>query len=79
MAVGPDGALYLTQGNIRRIAGGIITTVAGTLYGDYYGPDGVPAKQSHLGYPIGIAFHDGDLYMTDTDHSRIRVVEGPLS
>jgi trimeric autotransporter adhesin len=57
-----------------------ITTVAGD--GKEHGPkgeddlgDGGPATQAHLAWPKGVACDaKGNLYITDTDHHRVRMV-----
>jgi sugar lactone lactonase YvrE len=93
VAIGPDGALYLTDTEnncVRKVAGGVISTVAGTCR--QCGPglddpcrcpsqldsctgDGGPARAANLKRPTGIAFDAaGNLYIADTLNHRIRVV-----
>lgn len=73
------GVLYIadTDNNrIRRVdlATGMITTIAGTGQGGYSG-EGV-AAQAMLFHPRDIEFGpEGDLYVADTDNSRIRAVD----
>ena len=79
VAVGPDGSLYIADGNnntIRRVgADGIIRTVAG----GGSPPDGLgdhgPATLASLNGPSAVAVGlDGALYIADTNHSRVRRV-----
>jgi DNA-binding beta-propeller fold protein YncE len=93
VAIGPEGALYVadTENNcVRKIEGGVITTVAGVC-----GPcsgriddacrcpaidarcvgDGGPARAARLKRPTGIAFDPkGNLVIADTLNHRVRVV-----
>lgn len=77
VAVGLDGALYIADtGNsrIRRVTGGVISTVAGSNY-QSYGGDGGPAVQAALNQPYGIALDPaGDLYIADSGNHCIRKV-----
>jgi hypothetical protein len=80
IAIHPNGDLYIADTynhRIRRVdRSGIITTVAGT--GNSSTPDdGIPAIFANLNHPSGIAFDAaGNLYIADTDHDRIRRVDG---
>ncbi|HET6550692.1 MAG TPA: CARDB domain-containing protein, partial [Solirubrobacter sp.] len=75
VAVGPDGAVYVAdEGNnrIRRIAGGTITTVAGTGAGGYAG-DGGPATAARLDEPSDVAAdNEGALYVVDRANHAVR-------
>jgi RHS repeat-associated protein len=79
VAIGPDGALYVAdQGNnrIRRIAGGTITTIAGTGAGGYEG-DGGPARQARLDEPTDVAADtSGAVLLIDRANQAVRRV-GP--
>jgi sugar lactone lactonase YvrE len=73
------GDLYITDaGNyrIRRVSGGVITTVAGT--GNYgFSGDGGLAISAQISYAYGIAADStGNLYFSDTGNCRIRKVSG---
>lgn len=78
VAVGPDGAVYIVDGNnhrIRRVDGaGVITTFAGNGEGGYTG-DGGPAAAAAVGDPERIVvMNDGRLFIVDRADQRIRVV-----
>ncbi len=73
------GSLYIADtGNnvIRRVAGGVITTVAGTGVADNTG-DGGPALTATLYNPSAVAFdRSGNMLIADSANNRIRVVNG---
>ncbi len=84
---GPSGLTFDGSGNlliadtnnhaIRRVsaATGVITTVAGTGVGGYYG-DGGLAIAARLYYPYGVAVApDGDILIADRDNRRVRRVD----
>jgi trimeric autotransporter adhesin len=77
VAVDSAGNLYIADtGNhrIRKVAGGVITTVAGWGDGGYGGDDG-PATSAKLHAPYGVAVDSGgDIYIADTGNNRIRKV-----
>jgi uncharacterized protein (TIGR03437 family) len=77
LAAGPAGDLYIADADnhrIRKIAGGVITTVAGSGTAGYAG-DGGPATGAKLNQPMGIAIDSaGDLYIADFSNNRIRKV-----
>jgi hypothetical protein len=76
LAIDATGNLFIAdQGNqrIRRVAGGVITTVAGSTIG--YAGDGGPAVNAKLSSPLGISFDiGGNLYIADQGNYRIRVL-----
>ena len=75
-----EGNLFIADSRnhrIRRVDGrtGAITTVAGTGNAGYSG-DGVPAVEADLSFPLAVALDaDDNLYIVDTDNSRIRRVD----
>jgi serine/threonine-protein kinase len=77
IAVAPDGTLYIADTDnhrIRRVADGIMTTVAGTGE-DAFTSDDVIATDTALHGPQAVAVHpDGTLYIADTGNNRIRRV-----
>src|SRR6202167_848290 len=77
LAIDASGNLYIADQNnwvIRRISGGIITTVAGTGKPGYSGDNGQATKAMLRG-PQGVAVDaSGNLYIADTGNQRIRYV-----
>jgi sugar lactone lactonase YvrE len=78
VAVDTSGNIYVADtlnGRIRRIsAGGIITTVAGDVFGGFSG-DGGLAVNAALSYPNGVAASaDGKLLIADSGNNRIREI-----
>ncbi|HVF63172.1 MAG TPA: RHS repeat-associated core domain-containing protein [Casimicrobiaceae bacterium] len=78
IAVGPDGSLYITDDNNKRIRrvgpDGIITTVAGNGVSGFSG-DGGLATLASIGDPDGVTVGpDGSVYIADDDNNRIRRV-----
>ena len=77
IAIDASGNLYIADENnwvIRRISGGIISTVAGTGKPGFSG-DGGQATKAMLGGPQGVAVDaSGNLYIADTGNQRIRYV-----
>ncbi len=84
VAIHPNGDLYIADtynNRIRKVdKSGTITTVAGSgsstsANGD--ANDNIQAVLAGLNHPSGIAFDAaGNLYIADTDHDRIRRVDG---
>jgi uncharacterized repeat protein (TIGR01451 family) len=76
-AVDAAGNLYiLDSGNqvVRKVSGGIITTVAGNGTPGYAG-DGGPAIDAEFNEPVGLAVDaSGNLYIADYANQRIRMV-----
>ncbi len=77
LEIGPDGHLYFADtdnGKVRAIdlATGIIRTVVGTGELGLDDEEGLPATETRLRRPFGIAFDpDGNLYVMDTLNTRI--------
>ncbi|MBN8701665.1 MAG: hypothetical protein J0M08_01240 [Bacteroidetes bacterium] len=60
--------------NANSFLNGVVTTIAGTEKGDYFG-DGGPAKSAQFNQPYGIAFNSkGELFIADKDNNRIRKI-----
>lgn len=78
IAVDAAGNLYIadTQNSeIRKISGGVITTLAGVRTAQGFGGDGGPAASASLDYPYGVAVSpDGVVYIADYHNARIRQV-----
>src|SRR5690348_5537144 len=79
VAVDSAGNVYIADsGNsrIRKVSGGVITTLAGNGNAGFSG-DGGPATHAQLYDPEGLAVDSGgNLYIADTTNSRIRKVSG---
>ncbi len=75
VAVDTSNRLYIADSHnhrIRVVAGGIITTLAGTGTPGYSG-DGGPALAAQLALPTSLAVDaSGNLYIADTNNHRIR-------
>jgi uncharacterized protein (TIGR03437 family) len=79
VALDSSGNLYISDafsGRIRKVSGGIITTVAGNgTYG--FSGDGGPATSASLNSPQGIAVDSaGSVYIADFGNNRVRKVSG---
>lgn len=79
IAVDGSGNVYFADdGNncIRKISGGVISTVAGNGSSGYSG-DGAAATSAQLNNPNGIAVDaSGTIYIADAGNNRIRKVKG---
>lgn len=76
-AVGPSGTVYFAESGsnrVRKISGGILSTVAGNGSPGYSG-DGGPAESARLNHPTAIAVDGAErIYIADTYNHRIRMV-----
>ncbi len=79
IAVDRAGNLFIADFNnsrIRKVSGGVITTVAGTGLKGFSGDDG-PASSAQLNHPFGVTPDSaGNLYISDYDNHRVRKVSG---
>ncbi len=79
VAVDGAGNLFIADMNncrVRKVSGGIITTVAGSGMCGYWGDSGA-ATGAQLNYPFSVAVDGaGNLYIADTYNHRIREVSG---
>ncbi len=77
VAIETGGALYIADANnnrIRKVTGGIITTLAGNGTADYTGDNG-PAISATLNDPEGVAVDgSGNVYIADHSNSVLRKV-----
>ncbi len=80
VAIDSNGNLYIAElfnNRIRKVdaSTGLISTIAGT--GDYgYNGDNIPATSAYIAYPYGVAVDSsGNVYIADTNNSRIRKVD----
>ena len=78
IATDPRGNIYIShrsQNRIRKLSpNGTITTIAGNGIAGFSG-DGVPALESSLNFPAGLAFDNGNLYVADRNNHRIRKID----
>jgi len=81
IAVDSAGNVYIADsGNnrIRKVSGGVITTVAGTGTLGYNG-DNIPASGAQLSYPWDVAVDSaGNLYIADTGNDLVREVSNGI-
>jgi sugar lactone lactonase YvrE len=81
VAVDSSGNLYIADtdnARIRKVSGGVITTVAGTGTNGYSGDSGT-ATSAQINASNGVAVDSsGNLYIADTGNSRIRKVSGGI-
>ena len=81
VAVDSAGNLYVADSyncTVRKVSGGIITTVAGDGVCGYSGDGGSPTSAA-LNHPIGIAVDlIGNLYIADNGNCRVREVSGAV-
>jgi uncharacterized protein (TIGR03437 family) len=79
LTVDAAGNLYIADAfnnRIRKVSGGVITTVAGNGNARFTG-DGGPANSAAIDFPSGVAVDaSGIIYIADTYNNRIRVVSG---
>jgi hypothetical protein len=79
VAVDGSGNVYIADSHnhrIRKVSGGIITTIAGTGAAGYSG-DGGAATAAQLSLPTAVAVDSSsNLYIADTNNQRIRRITG---
>ncbi len=79
LAVDSSGDLFISDrlnSRVRKVAAGVITTVAGTGVAGFNGDNGAAAN-SELSLPQGIWVDSaGNLYIADTGNNRVRKVAG---
>lgn len=77
VAVDASGNVYIADSHnhrIRKVSGGVITTIAGTGTAGFSG-DGAAATAAQLALPSGIAVDaTGNIYIADTNNHRIREI-----
>ena len=77
MAVDASGNLYIADSDnhrIRRVTGGVITTIAGNGTPGYSGDNG-PATSAQLNAPTGVAVDaSGNVYVADFSNQRVRTL-----
>jgi hypothetical protein len=79
LAMDSAGSLFIVDPNnerVRKVSGGVITTVVGNgVLG--YGGDGGSPLQAELSNPVAIALDNfGNMFLGDTANNRVRVVTG---
>jgi uncharacterized protein (TIGR03437 family) len=77
MAVDKSGTLYIADGlnnRVRKVSGGVISTVAGNGTAGFTGDNG-SATSAELSNPIGVAVDSsGNLYIADSGNNVVRKV-----
>jgi trimeric autotransporter adhesin len=81
IAIDAQGTIYIADtGNnrVRKVANGIISTIAGNGDADYGGDNG-PATSAAINYPLGVAVDSGgNVYIADTSNNRVREVSNGI-
>src|SRR5262249_12046010 len=76
-AIDAQGGLYIADagnGRMRKVANGVISTIAGNGNFGFSG-DGGPATSAQLSYPYGVAVDaNGNVYIADAENGRVRKV-----
>jgi len=79
VAVDASGNIYIADQNnntIRKVSGGIITTIAGTPTVAGYSGDGGPATAAQLDKPMGVALDgSGNIYIADYLNNLVRKID----
>jgi len=79
LAVAPDGGLIVVDSHnqkVRRIANGVISSIAGQTFIAGFSGDGGPAGDARLNYPRGVAIDTaGNIFIADADNHRIRRID----
>jgi sugar lactone lactonase YvrE len=81
LAADKNGNIYFSDNYSHRIrkiekSTGILTTVAGKQQSKGFSGDGGLATEAQLNYPLGVSVDNaGNLYIADTQNSRIRKVD----
>jgi uncharacterized protein (TIGR03437 family) len=83
IAVDKSGAVYIADGlnhRVRKVSGGVITTVAGNGTAGFTG-DGAAATSGELSNPTGVAIDSsGNIYIADSGNNVVRkVANGTIS
>jgi len=79
IALAPDGSLVIADTNsdkIRRVANGVISSIAGQTFISGFSGDGGPAVDARINKPRGIIVDaTGNVFFTDSDNHRIRRID----
>jgi uncharacterized protein (TIGR03437 family) len=79
LALAPDGSLIIADANsqkIRRVANGVISSIAGSTFVSGFSGDGGPAVDALINYPSGIVVDPaGNIIFSDRDNHRIRRID----
>jgi sugar lactone lactonase YvrE len=81
IAIDSSGNLYISDTSndrVRKVSGGVITTVAGDGIWGFSGDNGLAINAS-LSYPTGVAIdNSGNLYIADSSNYRVRKVSNAI-
>ena len=74
---GSGNILFVEGSRIRKVAGGVYSTIANTSGTTGFAGDGGPATTAQFRSPGGLALAaNGDLYVADSQNHRVRVING---
>ena len=69
--------IFLEQNRIRKVSGGVYSTIGNTANTAGFSGDGGPAALAQFQYPAALArAANGDLYVADSQNHRVRLLSG---
>ena len=74
---GSGNVIFIEGNRIRKISGGVYSTIANTANTGGFAGDAGPALAAQFKSPSGLALAaNGDLYISDSQNARVRVING---